>query len=129
MHLFTPQKSRLYRIYLILTHVFSAFCFLTLRLSPALLFFFVISFLYYFFRQEEIIALQYDKKTDWILAFSSAHTHTATLLGSSVMLSHLLILHFKLVDDPGRKTVVFFSDSFPGDEFKTLRRSVRAGYL
>lgn len=90
---------------------------------------FMISFLYYLTQDGKIISLQCDKKTEWVLRFSHADSEPAILLGSSVMLSHLMILHFKLPDNSKQKTIVLFSDGFSREEFRALRRCVRMGYL
>ena len=131
-YLFRPKKSRIYLIYLIMTHFFAMTC--VWCVVPIMLFLFIfpcfiISFLYFLSCDESVISLQHDKKTEWILQLSDAGNARAVLLGSSVMLSHLLILHFKIGDDSERKTIVLFSDCFSSTEFRALRRCVRMGYL
>ncbi|MCX7120745.1 MAG: hypothetical protein NTZ67_03070 [Gammaproteobacteria bacterium] len=124
---FTPATSKLRLIYLILTHLFAMSCVCSLTLPPELSIFFIFSFSYYLTAKERIIWLRHDKKTEWALQFSD--TEYAILLGSSIMLPHLLILNFKLLGDSKRKTIILFSDCFSRDEFSALRRCVRMGYL
>lgn len=130
---FQPTHSKIYFNYLIFTHVFLVLCLYSVL--PMILFFFMlpcifISCLYYLFKKEERFFLQHHKKTEWIL--HNAHTRTtnhATLLGSSILFSHLFILHFKYQENAAQKTIILFSDSFSPDTFRALRRCIRAGYL
>ncbi|OGT49797.1 MAG: hypothetical protein A3E53_04875 [Gammaproteobacteria bacterium RIFCSPHIGHO2_12_FULL_39_24] len=120
-----------YSFYLISVHFFSVICITTvtsLFLFPFFLLCFAISFLYYFFRVDEIITLQYSKKTEWILELRDGRIERAELLPSSVMMHYFLVLHFKCFTSSEKKTIVLFSDSFVKKDYQALRRCVRMGY-
>ncbi|HLB56273.1 MAG TPA: protein YgfX [Coxiellaceae bacterium] len=128
---FQPKKSVLYFWYLIFMHIFATFCIWIV--SPIYLFFIfllflITSFLYYFYRTEKVLALQYDKKTKWILELYDEKIMPAELLSSSVMMRYFLVLHFKC-DDLSRKKMILFADSFSEENYRALRRCIKIGYL
>ncbi|OGT41231.1 MAG: hypothetical protein A3F13_09755 [Gammaproteobacteria bacterium RIFCSPHIGHO2_12_FULL_40_19] len=129
---FQPQQSILYRGYLILTHVFALLCIGSLVPEWLLIFLLLIatgSFYHYFFRDQNITALKYDKKTEWILHYVNDSMERGNLLPSSVMMRYFLILHFKGLSNARIDTIVLFSDSFSSKDFQALRRCVRMGFL
>ena len=128
MHtVFHVKKSRFYYLYLTITHCFALGCFELLGQAVLSTPFLLISFLYFLSEKTNILSLQHKKKREWILQFASEDT-SALLLGSSVMLSHLFILHFQLPDNR-KYAVVLFSDCFSMAELKLFRRCVRKGFL
>ena len=131
-HFFRLQPSIFYRGYLIFTYVFALIS-VGLVMQKWVFFFFVFSTLgpfgYYFFHHEKIMAFRYDKKTEWILHCVDNSVERVVLLPSSVMMSYFLLLHFKGFSDGRKKIIVLFSDSFSRDDFRSLRRCVRMGFL
>ena len=131
-YFFQPAKSTFYFWYLVFTHLFALTC--IWFIAPGFLFMFFllcmsISFSYYYCRNEKIIALQHDKKTQWMLELFDGETERAELLSSSVMMRYFLVLHFKLTNSSKKKTLLLFSDSFSKIDFQALRRCVKMGYL
>ena len=130
--LFQPHTSTIFIVYLIVLHViamisvsivFSGFCFwifLLLILGSAIY--------YFFYDASKIIALTFSTEKEWIVQLRDGRIERVTLLGSSVMLRHMIILHFQLVNSK-KITALIFSDSMSKIDFQLLRRCVRMGYL
>lgn len=129
---FQLQSSDMFFFYLIFIHLFALLC--VWFITPWFLFIFflvgaLISFFYYLWRDEKIITLQHDKKTEWILQLSDDSMERAELLPSSVMMRYFLVLHFKCTYSLEKKSLILFSDSFSDNDFKSLRRCVKMGFL
>lgn len=125
---FSPKPSKISFIYLILVHIFSMICIFLLipfwmvfLCLPMMLIFFI-----YFIRySNEIVTLQYAKKTEWILGLKNGKYLRGELLKNSVIFRYFLILHFKIENKT--KTIVIWSDSLSLKEYKAVRRAVRRG--
>jgi len=128
---FKPQKSRIYCAYLVFTHGFALLSVLLVLKFWALLFLPIItlSFLFYHHRENHIISLEHDKKTQWVLHLSNGLFERVELLPNSVMMRYFLVLHFMCINTGKKETLVLFSDSFSGNDFRSLRRCVKSGYL
>ena len=127
--IFLPHPSVFRFIHITLVYFFSVTCVFFLQFPFNFICFLLLPFLYYFTRDEKIISLQYDKKREWILQWSEQKFKRATLLGSSVILRYLVILHFRDVADEKQKIFYFFSDSFSQKDFQSLRRCMKNGFL
>lgn len=126
--MFIPKNSTVYFLYLICVHVFAVACLLMLTFGLIFALLLLLGEFLWFMQnlhEKKILSLRYDQKTEWILQLSSTEFERAHLLGSSVMFSCGMILHFKLINGSTRKTICVFSDSFSRVDFQHLRRCVR----
>lgn len=129
---FRLQSSIVYRMYLIATHLFVLLCVwsvLSLWLCLVFLLPWGFSFLYFWYRNQNISALEYCNKTEWVLHYADDTVARVVLLPSSVMMRYFLILHFKGTSMTQNEIIVLFPDSFSRNDFRLLRRCVRMGFL
>lgn len=130
-HLFLIKQSRIYIVYLLLLH-FYAFLSIDMIaphfLYPIFLCISFISFCRYAFHNT-FISLAYDKKRDWLIIKKNNEIIHAELLTSSVLLRHCIILHFQIKHSKTKKCICFFSDHFSNDNFQTVRRHMKMGFL
>ena len=129
---FQPHVSRIYFCYLIFVHLISfiAICLIApIFVDVVFLLSMILSFLYFVFRPNEIRSLRYVKKAEWILLLHSREIVFAELLGSSVLMRYVVVLHFRFTNTQQKKRMILFCDHFSEIDYRSLRRCMKIAYL
>lgn len=126
------KQSPIYIGYLIAIQLFAFRCtamVLPIALHVIVLFCLIVSFLFFLERDQGIIFLQYNQKTEWMLYCNNDRVLRMQLLSSSVMTRYFLILHFTGEKVADKKSLVLFSDMLSPENYRHLRRCVKIGFL